>query len=160
MNPTLPIRFIVRRIGEACFSDHLLARQPLDSPALAEQFFHKFVGEAEDFDPMREHLVAITLDTKLRPTGFHLIALGSLNECVAHPREILRPCIVSAAYAFVLAHNHPSGDPSPSAADRRLTTTMREASSLMQINLIDHIIIGTPDPARLSFFSFRDAGLL
>jgi len=108
----------------------------------------------------RESLRVILLDTKLRLIRMEEIALGSLNECVAHPREIFRPAILASAYAVILVHNHPSGDVQPSAADRRLTAALREAASLLQINLIDHIILGSGDGGRAPYFSFRDSGLL
>ncbi len=107
-----------------------------------------------------EELRVLLLDTKLRLIRAETIALGSLNECVAHPREIFRPAIVHSSYAIVVLHNHPSGDPTPSGADRRLTASLREAASLLQIQLMDHIIFGTPADGRAPYFSFREAGLL
>ena len=130
-------------------------RPVLDTPArIYEVFGQEFLALR------REPLRAILLDTKLRLMLVEEIALGSINECVAHPREIFRPAIIHCAYALVVVHNHPSGDPQPSAADRRLTSSLREAASLLQINLIDHMILGSPDGGRLPYFSFRDAGLL
>lgn len=69
----------------------------------------------------RESLRAILLDTKFHLLRIEEISLGSLNESIAHPREIFRPALIYAAYAFILVHNHPSGDPTPSGADRQLT---------------------------------------
>ncbi|MEI6073463.1 MAG: DNA repair protein RadC [Verrucomicrobiae bacterium] len=130
-------------------------RPVLDTPErIYEVFGQEFLALR------RESLRAILLDTKLRLLLVEEIALGSINECVAHPREIFRPAIIHCAYALVVVHNHPSGDPQPSAADRRLTSSLREAASLLQINLIDHMILGSPDGGRLPYFSFRDAGLL
>lgn len=130
-------------------------RPVLDTP---ERIYEVF---GQEFQALRrESLRVILLDTKLRLVLTEEIALGSINECVAHPREIFRPAIIHSAYAVVLVHNHPSGDPQPSAADRRLTSSLREAASLLQINLIDHLILGSPDGGRLPYFSFRDAGLL
>ncbi|TSA30777.1 MAG: JAB domain-containing protein [Verrucomicrobiaceae bacterium] len=130
-------------------------RPILDTPERIYQVF------GQEFQALRrESLRVILLDTKLRLVLTEEIALGSINECVAHPREIFRPAIIHSAYAVVLIHNHPSGDPQPSAADRRLTSTLREAAALLQINLIDHLILGSPDGGRLPYFSFRDSGLL
>ena len=130
-------------------------RPVLDTPERIYQVF------GQEFQSLRrESLRVILLDTKLRLVQTEEIALGSINECVAHPREIFRPAIIHSAYAVVLVHNHPSGDQQPSAADRRLTTSLREAATLLQINLIDHLILGSPDGGRLPYFSFRDAGLL
>lgn len=108
----------------------------------------------------REVLKVVLLDTKLRLIREESAFTGSLNECVAHPREIFRSAIIHHAYAMIVMHNHPSGDPSPSTADRSLTARLKEGASFLQINLIDHIIIGNGDGGRLPYFSFREAGLL
>jgi len=77
-----------------------------------------------------------------------------LNESLAHPREIFRPAILHSAYAFVLVHNHPSGDAKPSEADLRVTKRVAAAAQILQINFLDHVIVGR------GFFSFQEAGLL
>lgn len=137
-----------------------LARGGEERPLLdsAEAIFSAFAAELQAMD--REILKVLLLDTKLRLLRAEDIALGSLNECVAHPREIFRPAIVHKAYAVILVHNHPSGDPAPSRADHRLTRQLAEAAALLQINLIDHIIIGAPEGGREPYYSFREAGNL
>lgn len=137
-----------------------LARGNEEHPLLdsAGAIFAAFSAELQAMD--REILKVVLLDTKLRLLRAEDIALGSLNECVAHPREIFRPAIVHKAYAVILVHNHPSGDPSPSKADQRLTRQLADAASLLQINLLDHIIIGSPDGAREPYYSFRESGSL
>jgi len=102
----------------------------------------------------------LLLNTKLNLTHDEVIFQGSVNESTAHPREILRPAIVHRAHAFILAHNHPSGDPAPSTADRRFTQRLKEAAQLLMINFADHIIIGAPRDGAQPYFSFREAGLL
>jgi DNA repair protein RadC len=108
----------------------------------------------------KESLRAVLLDTRLRLIRVEEIALGTVSECMAHPREIFRPAIVHAAYAVVIVHNHPSGDPSPSAADIQMSRRMGEAARLLQIRLIDHVIIGTPGEGRAAYYSFKEAGVL
>ena len=76
------------------------------------------------------------------------------------PRDILRPIILHSAYGFILAHNHPSGDPSPSKADRELTRRLRDAAANMQVRFVDHVIIGRPATGRQPWFSFRESGEL
>ena len=88
------------------------------------------------------------------------VSEGTLNEAVAHPREIFKPAIIHSAYGFVLVHNHPSGDPNPSEADLRLTRRINEASRVLLINLIDHVIIGSPAPGRTGYFSFKEGGVI
>jgi DNA repair protein RadC len=132
-----------------------IGRMPLDKPELVYQLLG-----AEMRQLGKESLRVVLLDTKLRLMRVEEISLGSLNECLAHPRDILRPAISHNAYGFILVHNHPSGDPSPSEADRRLTVRISEAARLLQVNLLDHLIVGTPAPGRLPYFSFREAGVI
>jgi DNA repair protein RadC len=127
----------------------------LDSADAAYSFFAPIMHKMD-----REVLKIALLDTKLRLVREESAFTGTLNECVAHPREIFRPAIIHRAYAILIVHNHPSGDPAPSSADRTLTSRLREAADLLQINLIDHVIIGNPDGGRQPFFSFREAGFL
>ena len=89
-----------------------------------------------------------------------MVSLGTVNESSAHPREILRPVITRGAAGFIVVHNHPSGDPSPSRADEIVTRRIIEAADLMQVNFHDHIIIGKPSPGRNAYFSFREAGII
>lgn len=106
-----------------------------------------------------------TLRVILLNTRFHLIrteevSRGSVNESIAHPREIFRSAIHYSAYAIIVAHNHPSGDPSPSDADNRLTRRLAEAAELLQIRLLDHVILGQNTGGRPAYFSFKEAGIL
>jgi DNA repair protein RadC len=107
-----------------------------------------------------ESLKVLLLDTRHGFLEMKEISRGSLNESIAHPREIFRPAIAKGAYAIAVAHNHPSGDPKPSEADRRLTRRLAEAGTLLQIPLVDHVIIGAKRGENAPYFSFREAGLL
>src|SRR4051812_38470645 len=93
-----------------------IGRTALDQPRLV----YELLG-AEMRQLGKESLRVVLLDTKLRLMRVEEISLGSINECLAHPPDILRPAIAHSAFAFILVHNHPSGDPAPSDADRRLT---------------------------------------
>ena len=132
-----------------------LTKQRLDTPELV----HDLLG-AEMRALSRESLRVVLLDTQLQFMRTEEVSNGSLNESVAHPREIFRPAFTYAAFAIILVHNHPSGDPAPSDADRRLTARLAEAARLLQIQLFDHIIIGTADNGRRPYFSFREMGML
>jgi DNA repair protein RadC len=132
-----------------------LRREKIDSPELV----YKLLGP-EMRALTRESLRVVLLDTKYHLKGLHEVSLGSLNESIAHPREIFEPALRYSAFAFILVHNHPSGDPAPSEADRRLTVRLNEGARLLQIQMLDHVIIGTGDNGRQPFFSFREAGLL
>lgn len=113
-------------------------------------------------EPTVESVWVIALNSKLRPLGRIKISSGTLNSCLVHPREVFRAAIMTAASSIVLVHNHPSGDPQPSAADIRITRVIREAGQLMQIELLDHVIIGCreDDPLRLGYYSFRSGGFV
>lgn len=132
-----------------------IVRAPMDAP---EQVCAVLADEMRTLH--RESLRILLLDTKLRLMRIEEVSLGSLNESLAHPREVFRPAIIHAAYAVVLAHNHPSGDPTPSEADHRLTRRLAEGAKLLQIVLLDHIIIGAPSEGRATYFSFREAGIV
>jgi DNA repair protein RadC len=105
----------------------------------------------------QEHLHVLLTTSRIKTKAWFLVSLGTVSETCAHPREILRPVIVGGAHGFILVHNHPSGDPAPSTADRELTKRVHEASAIMNIRFLDHVIIGDDTN---TFFSFRQAGLL
>ena len=132
-----------------------LDRRTVDTPA---KIFELLGAEMRTLQT--ESLRVLLLDTKLKLIRAEEIFRGSINECIAHPREIFRPALLHSAYALIVVHNHPSGDPTPSSSDQRLTTRLREAAELLQIRLIDHIILGSGDGGRQPWFSFREAGVL
>jgi DNA repair protein RadC len=108
----------------------------------------------------QESLRVILLDTRYHLIRIEEVSRGSTNESIAHPRELFRPALVSSAYAVIVVHNHPSGDPSPSQTDHSLTRRLAEAAELLQIKLLDHIIIGAPIEGNPGYFSFKEAGVL
>jgi DNA repair protein RadC len=132
-----------------------ITRQRLDSPPL----IYEMLG-AEMRALAKEALKVILLDAKLHLIRIETVSEGTLNESMAHPREILRPAFIYSAFAVILVHNHPSGDPSPSSADHQLTRRLGQAAELMQIRLLDHVILGSGDNGRIPYFSFKEAGLL
>lgn len=132
-----------------------LSKQKLDSPELVSELI------APEMRRLRtESLRVVLLDTRYRLLHIEEISLGSLNESIAHPREIFRPAITYSAHAVIVVHNHPSGDPSPSQTDHSLTRRLAEAAELLQIKLLDHIIIGAPAEGNPGYFSFKEAGVL
>src|ERR1700730_11433500 len=108
----------------------------------------------------RELLRVVLLNAKQQLIKVATVSQGSVNESLAHPREVFKPAIVLSAYSFIMVHNHPSGDPSPSEADMRLTRRLVEASRILQVHLVDHVIIGAPAPGRNDYFSFKEAGVI
>jgi len=90
------------------------------------------------------------------------ITSGTATAALAHPREVFRAAIREGASGVICVHNHPSGDPAPSAPDLQVTRLLREAARTVDIELLDHVIAGraSADPAGRGWFSFREAGLL
>lgn len=128
----------------------------LDSP---QNIFDYMGLEMQALNHEELHLLCV--DSRMRLVHHERVFRGSLTETTAHPREILRHVLIRAAYGFVVVHNHPSGDPNPSEADRRFTRNMRNAAELMQVKFLDHIVIGHASEARpLPYYSFRESGLL
>ena len=132
----------------------------MDTPEKSYELWKQIVATQPDHEPEKECLVVFLLNTRLAPFAWHRVSLGTCSDTSAHPREILRPAIAGNAYGFVLMHNHPSGDPSPSSADGTITRKIIAAAELMHIRFLDHIIIGTPAPGRSPYYSFREAGLI
>jgi DNA repair protein RadC len=108
----------------------------------------------------RECLRVVLLNAKQHLIQVCTVSQGSVNESLGHPREIFKPVITHSAYSFILVHNHPSGDPAPSDADLRLTRRINEASRILQINLLDHVIIGSPALGHSGYFSFKESGVI
>jgi DNA repair protein RadC len=133
-----------------------LIEQPLSTPEL----IYQFAGPEMRHLP-HETVRVLLVNTRLSFVRQEQISHGTVNESMAHPRDVLRPAIAHAAWGFILVHNHPSGDPSPSDADFRMTRRIREASEVLGIKFLDHVIIGAPSETRSSpYFSFREAGIL
>lgn len=103
----------------------------------------------------QEELHLMMLNTKNALIRDSLIFRGTVNMSVASPRELFIEALRCQAVSVVLVHNHPSGDPSPSSEDRKLTARVKEAGTLLGIRLLDHIIIGDQ-----SYFSFKERGIL
>src|SRR5436190_23172625 len=99
------------------------------------------------------------LNTRRRILGHHLVATGTLDTILVHPREVFRAAVIMASAALILAHNHPSGDPAASEADIKVTRDMIRAGQLIKIEVLDHVIIGQPSPERTrDNCSLRESG--
>lgn len=103
----------------------------------------------------QEHFVCMFLDTKNRVIEKKCIFIGSLNSSVVHPREIFREAIRCSAAGVICAHNHPSGDPTPSQEDFEITKRLFNAGEMIGIELIDHLIIGDQ-----LYYSMREKGVI
>ena len=104
----------------------------------------------------------LSLNRRNRLLGLQEVSSGTATSSLLHPREVFRIALKHAAPAAIVAHNHPSGDPAPSPADRAVTRQLTEAGRVLGVDLLDHVIIGRPeaDPAGKGWFSFGEAGLI
>jgi len=91
----------------------------------------------------QEHFVVLTFDSKGSFINKHTVFIGSVNAVIVHPREVFACALEDRATSIVVAHNHPSGDPEPSKADRAMTQQLSNAGKVMNIRLEGHIIIGS-----------------
>lgn len=132
----------------------LVATSPEDRPRVTspEDAFHLLKSEMMFLE--QEHLRLILLDTRNRVVRTPTIYMGSLNTSVVRVGELFRAAIRDNAAAFIVAHNHPSGDPAPSPEDVAVTRQIVQAGKLLDIDVLDHIIIG-----RGRFVSLKQRGL-
>ncbi len=135
-----------RRISRSLPEERFTVRSPQDAADL-------MMDELQHL--AQEHFVCLFLNTKNQVIGKDTIFIGSLNASIVHPREVFRRAIQRASAAVICLHNHPSGDPSPSAEDRNVTKRLQEAGKLLGIDVLDHIIIGEQ-----SFYSMKENGLM
>ena len=103
----------------------------------------------------REPFLTLLLDGRHKAIGLEEVSVGTATASLVHPREVFKGIILANAAAFILVHNHPSGDPTPSGEDREVTERLKKASELIGIQLLDHIVFG-----REGFHSFAEAGEL
>lgn len=106
-------------------------------------------------DEVNEVLIAIHLNIKNAVVGYHEVSRGGVSGASATPADIFRPALLSGASRIILSHNHPSGDPKPSAEDIAFTSRVKNAGDLLGIQLLDHIIVGEHE-----YFSFTDHDLM
>ncbi len=102
---------------------------------VAAAFFREYQDE-------RERMVVVPLDIKHRPIHYHISSVGTLDSSLVHAREVFRLAIHRGAAAILIAHNHPSGDPTPSAPDRKVTEKIDEVGKIIGIQMLDHIVYG------------------
>lgn len=103
----------------------------------------------------KEYFKALLLDTQMKVIGLEIISVGTLDTTVVHPREAFGPALRRSAAYVLFAHNHPSGDPTPSQADIDSTARLIVAGEVLGIEVMDHIVIGDG-----TYFSFREQGIL
>ena len=136
-----------------------LATAACETPEMAADYWRQNIATSILFNPRTENFFVLALNTRRKAMGHFLVANGLLDSVGVHPREVFAPAIVGNAAAIILAHNHPSGDPSPSDADIRTTRDLVRAGQLLKIEVLDHIVMGQAIPPRTTdYVSLRELG--
>ena len=130
----------------SCVATHNEIRSPEDIFAIMVEEYENAVVETAQM---------LALDTKNKIIGVFTISTGSLNASIIHPRDVFQRAILSNAAAVVLVHNHPSGDPTPSPEDRELTRRLVAAGKMLDIEVLDHVVIGEG-----RFVSLKERGVI
>ncbi|MBX3708684.1 MAG: DNA repair protein RadC [Gammaproteobacteria bacterium] len=137
-------------LGKRYLNERLPTGAVLNNTRVTQRFL---ADRLRDFT--NEVFACLFLDNHLKLISYNELFYGTINEANVYPREIVRRALEHNAAKIILAHNHPSGRPTPSAADREVTLLIKNALGLVDIEVIDHIIIGNPEN-----FSFAEAGIL
>jgi len=144
----LGLRVVKERSGNYDFED-----KKISSPSKARDILEEVFELSELAE---EVFIIMCLDTKNKVTGLFKVSQGSLNSCIVHPREVFKRALMQNASSIILAHNHPSGDTTPSSEDISMTKRLDEAGNLLGVAVLDHIIVG----ANGNYRSFKEGGLL
>ena len=143
----LTVRYAVRKDSEGL---PVVVGRALSAPKDAAAAFMAVLQ-----DEPAEVFAMICLTTKHRVIAYHEVSRGTLDATLVHPREVFKAAMLANAAAIIVSHNHPSGDPTPSADDVDLTRRLAAAGELLGISLLDHIVIGDG-----RYFSFKESGRL
>lgn len=123
--------------AEAILRKRLERLGEINEPAAASNFLRMRIGALD-----HEEFHVVFLDSRHRIIAIEAMFRGTVDGAEVHPREVVRAALRHNAAAVILAHNHPSGDPTPSAADRAVTTRLKQALALVDVRVIDHIVVG------------------
>lgn len=126
-----------RYVAQACTVRETEAPPQLLGPEQVAAAFRDLVPEAET-----EHFVVFALNARGVPLSSRVVSVGSLNASIVHPREVFVHAVRERACSLIVAHNHPSGDPTPSEEDVAITRRLIEAGHLLGIEVLDHVVIG------------------
>ena len=124
-----------------------------ETPQQVADYWRLHIATHQYFNPDCECFVVLLLNTRKRVKGHHLVSIGTIDTVLVHPREVFSVAIAMKAAAIVLIHNHPSGDPTPSEADTKVTRDLIRAGQLLKIEVTDHVIVGNP-----KYSSLRELG--
>lgn len=115
----------------------------LTSSKDASEHIQKVLGKMDPIDTGKEHFWVIHLNGRNTVISVDLVAVGCATSSLVHPREVFRRAVTQGSIAVIFSHNHPSGDPTPSPEDQRLTERLVEAGNILGIKVLDHVIVAS-----------------
>lgn len=121
------------------------AMMECNTPDKVAAYWKLHIATNPYFDSERECLAVILVNTRRRAKGHQVVSIGTLDTLLVSPTSVFRLAIVTSATAIVIAHNHPSGDPSPSEADIKVTRDLIRAGQVLKVEVLDHVVIGRPN---------------
>ena len=141
-----PKEFKVTALRECPVPDELLF---CDTPDKAADYWRLNIATCPYFNPECECFAVLLLNTRRKVRGHQLVTIGTMDTLLVHPREVFRVAVIASTSALVLMRNHPSGDPTPSEADIKVTRDLVRAGQIMKIEVLDHVVIGRPNHTSL-----------
>lgn len=129
----------------------------LDAPERVNDFINKVVKEDIVYNPEKENGIVLFLNTRRKIIGYEIIGNGTLDTLIMHPREVFRSAIARNAHAIIIAHNHPSGETTPSEPDIKVTRELIKSGQILKLNVLDHVIFSSLDD---KFTSLRELGYI
>ena len=113
-----------------------------ETPQQVADYWRLHIATTPYFNPECECMAVLMLNTRKRVKGHQLLTVGTMDTLLVHAREVFRGAIIAAAASIAVIHNHPSGDPTPSEADVKVTRDLIRAGQLLKLELVDHVVIG------------------
>ncbi len=132
--------------------------QLCDTPDKAADYWRRHVVTHPYYNRDVECFVILLVNTRRKIMGHCLVSTGTLDTILVHQREVFRPAVIGAAAAIVLMHNHPSGDPTPSEADIKVTRDLIRGGQLLKIEVLDHVVMGQAGEGQKDYTSLRELG--
>ena len=160
-NPdTLALAMDYAAAMEACAAYVSVKGPAIRDPETAYRLLRPVMSAATSGDS-QETFFTLLLDTKNKVIGSPVeCCRGLLDQCPVHPREVMREAVRQSAAGMILAHNHPSGDPTPSKEDIDITLRLNKAAQILDIRIVDHIVCGRPSDTTPGYVSLREKNLV
>lgn len=149
--PGQPYEYKITPLCECPTPENLLL---CDTPDKAAQYWRFHVAQNPHYDPERENLAVLLVNTRRRVKGHQIVSIGTHDTILVHPLTVFRLAVATSAAALILMHNHPSGESAPSEADIKVTRDLIRAGQLLKIEVLDHVVMGNPKHTSLRELGF------